>query len=831
MTYKISTRSTGGSAVDLGFYDRVQSGQITTPRQEAAAAADSPLDVPQRAHSIGEPVPIVFARRRNGNGGILISPGATEARFTNSTVNAVTASYHLVLSEGQIDLIPVKDVFQRSCRTGTHAQSYNRRAGTWTPGNFIVARDGYSLPECPYYCGTTGAFPGISTLSFVSGAIPDGFDFWNRQVHVFVRGGMHVQRYEDNITGPSDSFADLYRWMLSKSSKVPQDLIDDNALEIADKFLRINGFTCNCWITESQNLADWGTKLAPYFLLVTSSNNGKKGLRPVLPVTSTGELNLGVISPAFTFNENTILPESFSIEYIGLAERQPFVAQMIWKQPLEDDIGFVRTSEVRIKGTAYDGPYESHDLSEFCTTETHAVRAGAYLVAKRVYTTHSCSFTARPGIHNTLIVPGSIIRVRLVREVTTAEVGVHDYLYQVERILKTLAGDIGYECTHFPINSAGQSVVALSIVNTESTGILMSSNRTGISCDANDPDDDTEPPDTGTPINWDTSDNPFGEPVDYPFGGSDPGGDPGFGPGDDPVGSVIPPGGSSSGDGGINGSDGGTGGEQIDGGVGGSSGGGLYAGGGQWGGGGGGGDTSDNDVNNNNGEGSSGNSYNNTDDTAIEGIEQCGPTNSYGFWYVGGRQVSSDPCYTPTTNDVGKPLTYQYQEGDQTRVINYGNVQSSPLFQGYRYVRWNGTFNSDAPGVSGSYATKWFDNTISTYMAARGNPAFPPESTGSGLGGKWTASGFCKFLLEFKPPKYLERTGFTGPPVSIWQVNRFTGKVVNSSQLPTVSMTSQVGMLIGEASGMWEFSNDKNTVLYAWSGPTNVSLATFGPIE
>ena len=157
----------------------IQAGQVNNPAVQEGAAGGGRLDTQQRAVELGEPVPIAFARRRNGKGGVLISPGATEARFENDTSNAVTASYHLVLSEGQIDSIPVKDVFQRACRVGSHTQTYNRRAGTWAPGNYVVARAGYDMPECPYYCGSVGLYPGMSTASFQV-TIPDGFDQWNR---------------------------------------------------------------------------------------------------------------------------------------------------------------------------------------------------------------------------------------------------------------------------------------------------------------------------------------------------------------------------------------------------------------------------------------------------------------------------------------------------------------------------------------------------------------------------------------------------------------------------------------------------------------------------
>ena len=479
----------------------IQAGQVNTPASQTGATGGGRLDTQQRAVALGEPVPIVFARRRNDKGGILISPGATEARFENDTSNAVTAFYHLVLSEGQIDSIPVKDVFQRSCRVGSYSQTYNRRAGTWTPGNAIVARAGYDMPECPYYCGTVGAYPGMSTLSF-SVTIPNGFDQWNRQVHCLIRGGMHVTRLVDSVFGPSDNFADLINWMLSNSARVPTALVDTTALGVAAGFLEANGFTCNCWLTEAQNYSDLLAKWAPYFLLGESNNGGKKGLRPLLPINSNGTIKTTAITPVYTFTEDTILPGSLEIQYSTLAERQPFVVQVTWRQQLEDDFGIIRTAEVRYAGTAESGPYESHDLSAFCTSEDHAVKVGAYILAKRVYPTHTVRFSARPQTHNTIVSPGDIVRVRLLRQATAAGQTYHDHLYQVERISKTLAGDVSYECTHFPIDSQGRSLVALDVAAATGTGILLTSNKTGVGCDINSSTDNTIPSETWSSADW-----------------------------------------------------------------------------------------------------------------------------------------------------------------------------------------------------------------------------------------------------------------------------------------------------------------------------------------
>ena len=480
----------------------IQAGQIGTPSTEAAAAGANQLDTQQRSTEIGEPVPIVFARRRNNNGGVLISPGATECRFENNTDNDVTAYYHLVLSEGRISSIEVRDIFQGACRVGQYTQTYDRRAGTWTPANVIVEREGFTKPEASYYCGSIGRYPKMSTLSFRV-TIPNGFDQWNRQVHAFIRGGIWVTRLFDNVTGPSDNFADLVRWLLLNSGRLNQSLIDAPGLLLAAAYLEVNQFRCNCNITESINYSDFVGKWAPYFMLAESNVAGKRGLRPLLPINSNGTINTGTITPVFTFTEDQIIDEP-EIAYTNLADRRPFVAQMIWRQQPDDDFGIIRTAEVRYAGTAPDGPYESHDLSEFCCTENHAVKAGAYILAKRRYTSHTIRFMARPQANSTVVIGGSIVRVRLARNATTGGIGFHDFLYQVERITKTLSGELSYECVHFPIDSQGRSLVALDVANTTGTGIVLSNNRSGLGCDLNSSTDTTIPDEEFTPPDFDT---------------------------------------------------------------------------------------------------------------------------------------------------------------------------------------------------------------------------------------------------------------------------------------------------------------------------------------
>jgi hypothetical protein len=471
-----------------------QGGLVGTPLKEGGAGGAENLDVAQRGAVIGEPIPIVFCRRVSGVGGVLISPAATEARFENSLTNEVTGSYHLVLSEGQIDSIQVRDVFQRSCRVGSFSQTYDKRAGTFIPGNFIVPRSGYTTPECPSYCGTGGRYTGLSTLAYQA-TYPDGVDQWNRQVHCFIRGGIHVTRLLDSTLGPSNNVADLLLYLLRNSSRVPEAQIDTASLLAGATFTNVNGFWFNGVVSESTNVRDWIDSTLQYFLLRQTRVAGKEAVNPLLPVNNDGTIKTTAVSWGFTFTEQHIIPDSFEITYTPLADRKPFCAMVLWRQQDDNGIGVIRTAEVRYAGTAEDGPYEQHDLSEFCASENHAVKVGAYIISKRRHVTHRLQLGVKPDAFNATLAPGDLVRVRLDRIASTGVASRHDYLYEVDRIGKSLAGDVQLELTHFPIDGDLASVVAKEVNAATGAGLVLPTGLTGVTCDINSSVDLTIPED------------------------------------------------------------------------------------------------------------------------------------------------------------------------------------------------------------------------------------------------------------------------------------------------------------------------------------------------
>jgi hypothetical protein len=482
--------------------------EASTPLIEREAQGNNSLDVSQRGAVIGEVIPIVFARRVSGVGGVLISPAATEARFQNSVTNEVTGFYHLVLGEGPMDSLQVRDVFQRSCRVGSFSQTYNKRAGTFIPGNFIVARAGYTVPECPSYCGTGGTYTGLSTLAFQA-TYPDGITQWNRQVHCFVRGGLHVTRLLDNVTGPSNNVADLLRYLLRSSSRVPDAQVDAaGSFLAAATFTNVNGFWFNGSINASTNLRDWIGRNLQYFLLRMARVAGKEALTPLLPTNNDGTIKTTAVSWEFTFTEQHIIPDTFEIDYTSLADRKPFAAMMLWRQ--QDDLGIplIRTAEVRYPGTAIDGPFEQHDLSAFCASENHAVKVGTYIISRRNHITHRLRIGVKPDAFNPTLAAGDLVRVRLERTPSTGAASVHDYLYEVDRIGKSISGEVRLELTHFPVDADFASVVAKEVNAAVGAGFVLPTGLSGITCDVNSPTDTTVPADTSLdPGDWDLPDD------------------------------------------------------------------------------------------------------------------------------------------------------------------------------------------------------------------------------------------------------------------------------------------------------------------------------------
>ncbi len=330
-----------------------------------AASANPDVNQPQKALKTGEPIPIIFCRRRNSNGGVLVQPKITEGLFTNSIVeqenqngSTTTRTSHItlqikllfVLGEGNIPALQIRDLFYGANRRGTFNQTFNGRAGTWSPGNTIddyissnipqtngfyniapifsmsngtAIRAGtvihyrdsngdlVSLPhqeyDLPTFCGTSGTYSGLTTLSFEHTLEDTVSEKVEKTVSAFIRKGLQVTRLVDSVAGESDNFVDLVKYLFQTNNRLADDLIDNTALTTAAKFTDANSFFFNGQITKSQNLLDWLQATSVNFLLRLSNSGGKFGLSPRLPYNTDHTIKTTQVTPEFTFTEEHIV--------------------------------------------------------------------------------------------------------------------------------------------------------------------------------------------------------------------------------------------------------------------------------------------------------------------------------------------------------------------------------------------------------------------------------------------------------------------------------------------------------------------------------------------
>jgi hypothetical protein len=327
-------------------------------------------------------------------------------------------------------------------------------------------------------------------MSYVNTFV-DGSERWEHQLHVFVRQGIKITRIIDSTLGPSNNVIDLAIYLMNQSGRIPSTLIDNTQMLAAANFTETNGLHFNGVFQESLNLDEWLEQISNDYLLRLVELNGKFGFKPRLPVNANHTIKTTAIGWSFTFTEDHLLPDGFEIQYIPLSERQPVTLQMMWRQQPDSDIGFARTTEISYTGEASAGPFEQYDLSGYCTSETHAVKVGAYRLARRKYITHTLRLTVRPASYNSTLTLGDIVRVRLRRETALAALDYHDFLYEVERIEKTASGACVFDLTHYPIDSQGRSLVALEVAAATAPGITIAAGRSDYSCDDNSSSDNT----------------------------------------------------------------------------------------------------------------------------------------------------------------------------------------------------------------------------------------------------------------------------------------------------------------------------------------------------
>ena len=303
-----------------------------------------------------------------------------------------------------------------------------------------------------------------------------GVGYWV-QTHIFVEQGILVDRltpsyFSDSVErGPSCFYGDLIYYLLDKSKVIQTEQIDRDSLVLANQVHARYKMFYNGVLEVTQSFAEWVTRTAPYFLMAPSQKNGKYGLHPVVPVDpATKEFSRQPIETYLkaTLTADEIVAGSYSRAYVPMKEREDICMVMVYHdQPIASP-GQTVTIEVRYQGTALKGPWQQHDMTEFCCHPFQALYAARYLLAKRRHTTHRVSMTV--GRRGALLNPGDVVAVDLDVQTSTGD-GITDlHYYTIESLSEGQAGQVELELVHFPTITADgktSSLIAKEIYESE----------------------------------------------------------------------------------------------------------------------------------------------------------------------------------------------------------------------------------------------------------------------------------------------------------------------------------------------------------------------------
>jgi hypothetical protein len=236
----------------------------------------------------------------------------------------------------------------------------------------------------------------------------------------YITGGAEVRRVLDGLTkGPSHLFPDLVLdWLTNEkygTQQITDDLINLDSFQSAAQWCQDRKYFFDGGVilgdqSPRQRIAD----LAGAMLLDFREVSGKYELVPFI--------TFGTVSHAGLFDAGNIAENSFKYESVPPEDRSPIRVSVKWRQersssnPANPGL-FPQEREVMVYEPGNeDAPIEAIDLSNYCTSEAHAIDVAKFTIRMRRLRDHSTQFkTTYDGIEGISagVGPGAYIRVAL----------------------------------------------------------------------------------------------------------------------------------------------------------------------------------------------------------------------------------------------------------------------------------------------------------------------------------------------------------------------------------------------------------------------------------
>jgi hypothetical protein len=297
-----------------------------------------------------------------------------------------------------------------------------------------------------------------------------------KQLSIFYEQGVKVDLYSGGLvggvypTGASNQLIDLVMYLFTiykraagaATAAIAAPIYTGNMTDIAafcDEYsLHYNGI-----LDESVNLVEFASAIAPFFLLSFLSVGGQYRFQPILPLNNSDQIDVTALTPAETFDESNILPGSFGKAYKPVADRQDFIAVMLWRESDPSQVGIQRTVQVAYATTSRDAPVQQFDLTNFCCDPNHATIYGKYELARRKHSTHTISF--QTSLVVTDLKPTDVIKLERQRISSKGDNRAEVDWYQITSISYVSDGTSEINAEHFPVDGSDIAVISDEVLN------------------------------------------------------------------------------------------------------------------------------------------------------------------------------------------------------------------------------------------------------------------------------------------------------------------------------------------------------------------------------
>ena len=212
----------------------------------------------------------------------------------------------------------------------------------------------------------------------------------------------------------SHLFPDIFYDLLTSDRYGTGTLFDKRQIDKASfdrcaRWTEERGYFFDGAVSDKRNLRSWGSETANNFLLDLSVASGVFTLTPTLNFDGPEPI-------AGLFTAGNIIEESFALSYLDTQDRIDPVVTVKWREErlptgLLDRGLFPQVREITVarNGVNIDNPVTQIDLSNYATSQRHAIDRAKLECHLRHYVTHAVTFKTLPT--ESTIRPGSIIKV------------------------------------------------------------------------------------------------------------------------------------------------------------------------------------------------------------------------------------------------------------------------------------------------------------------------------------------------------------------------------------------------------------------------------------